>query len=360
MENETDFCDRIPGCHTGRLSLELQASEAAEWQLRLEQMEKETQRLRQWIARQEAKIREMTESPSDGESSTGIEIDAAATPSAAVGASEPVAGDHKEWCDGAKEFCERQVESDTVPRAEYDRVLTLNHHLREVAVMAITERVPSDSKPTNCINPESEDTPPRGNDAPATGKPFQLEHGKQYLRRDGKVSGVMTQTKGGEYSVSHPLWDAFHCLSYRPDGSYNVSEAEDKFDLISEYHEPEPIPPAESEVDRLQRELDAAVEYHDNYTSKIDKALGQPRHGGDLLTEHLREIERLTYAIAWMPATPPTHPKAPPVVPKTRTVTLREYSLFEGTSSAVRSWTEIIPGLPWKDTCRTCECEVPE
>ena len=67
-----------------------------------------------------------------------------------------------------------------------------------------------------------------------------------------------------------------------------------------------------------------------------------------------------SYAIAWMPATPPTHPKAPPVVPKTRTITLREYSLFEGTSSAVRSWTEIIPGLPWKDTCRTFECEVPE
>ena len=58
---------------------------------------------------------------------------------------------------------------------------------------------------------------------------------------------------------------------------------------------PEPSTPAELHpVDRLRRELDAAVEYHANYTSKIDKALGQPRSDdGDLLTNHLREIERL-------------------------------------------------------------------
>ena len=42
-----------------------------------------------------------------------------------------------------------------------------------------------------------------------------------------------------------------------------------------------------------EQELNAAVEYHDNYSTKIDKALGEPRIGGDLLTCHLVEIARL-------------------------------------------------------------------
>ena len=204
-DTETDFCDRLPGQHLGRLSLELQASEAAEWQEIVDMLATRVRNL-------EAAVNKLKASPAAGESPgispepaqahglsehqlraigeavsalrfcasqndwytearatelrniantlTGIEIDAAATPSAAVGVDGPGAGDHKEWCDGAKEFCERQVESDTVPRSEYDRVVKLNHHLREAAVMAIVERVPSDSKPTNCHNPESEDTPP--------------------------------------------------------------------------------------------------------------------------------------------------------------------------------------------------------
>jgi hypothetical protein len=43
----------------------------------------------------------------------------------------------------------------------------------------------------------------------------------------------------------------------------------------------------------VQRELDAAVDYHSNYSGKIDRALRQPRKEGGLLMNHLREIDRL-------------------------------------------------------------------
>ena len=40
-DTDTDFCDRLPGQHTGRLSLELQAIEAAEWQKRIDELEQQ-------------------------------------------------------------------------------------------------------------------------------------------------------------------------------------------------------------------------------------------------------------------------------------------------------------------------------
>ncbi len=43
-------------------------------------------------------------------------------------------------------------------------------------------------------------------------------------------------------------------------------------------------------VKSLQRELEAAVDYHSNYSSKIDRALGQPRGDGSLLINHLKNI----------------------------------------------------------------------
>lgn len=46
-------------------------------------------------------------------------------------------------------------------------------------------------------------------------------------------------------------------------------------------------------VQRIQRELNAAVAHHADYTAKIDKVLGQPRGEGSLLINHLREIDRL-------------------------------------------------------------------
>ena len=42
-----------------------------------------------------------------------------------------------------------------------------------------------------------------------------------------------------------------------------------------------------------ERELGAAVDYHSNYRSKIDLELGEPRLGGDILSNHLRAIEEL-------------------------------------------------------------------
>lgn len=50
----------------------------------------------------------------------------------------------------------------------------------------------------------------------------------------------------------------------------------------------------EAENAKLKRELDAAVKHHAHYTSSIDRALGQPRLGGDLLTNHLKKIALLT------------------------------------------------------------------
>lgn len=48
------------------------------------------------------------------------------------------------------------------------------------------------------------------------------------------------------------------------------------------------------ETRRLRRELDAAVEYHDNYVRAIDHALGQPRNlDAPILEEHLAAIGAL-------------------------------------------------------------------
>ena len=209
---------------------------------------------------------------------------------AAVGADRPGDGDHKEWCDGAKEFCERQVESDTVPRAEYDRVVKLNHHLREVAVMAIVERVPSDteasdwkrrqkirkatkeysenttpvsdSTPTNCE--ESEDTPPRGNDVPATDKPFRLEYGKRYVRDDGNVTDPLERTAPeSQKGVTHPFRCPKYDITYDEDGSHVAGE-QCPCNLVAEHHEPEPSTPAESpDVSGEIRGLKYALEWID-------------------------------------------------------------------------------------------------
>ena len=44
-----------------------------------------------------------------------------------------------------------------------------------------------------------------------------------------------------------------------------------------------------------EAELEAAVEYHDNYRDEIDRALGQPRDlvDGSILEEHLQAIRLL-------------------------------------------------------------------
>jgi hypothetical protein len=55
-DTDTDFCDRLPGQHLGRLSLELQAIEAAEWQKRIDELE-------QQLADAESKLQSKSEQP---------------------------------------------------------------------------------------------------------------------------------------------------------------------------------------------------------------------------------------------------------------------------------------------------------
>lgn len=48
-----------------------------------------------------------------------------------------------------------------------------------------------------------------------------------------------------------------------------------------------------NECERLTRELDASTEYHANFRSKIDEALGSPRYGGDMLSNIVTGITKL-------------------------------------------------------------------
>lgn len=332
---DDDFCDRLPGQHLGRLSLELQAKEHAEWQRRIDELEG---RLK--VA--EDTICELigTQTPAAGESPTSPEpaqahgLTPPATPSAAgeewrhledgelieagdetdrsvdhwrdpvkwepvhpadigqpapdpaypahrifrrrvdssaaVGASEPGAGPffaHKriEFLEDRIKQQGRQiaelidqldVKDDSISKLilENDRLTKLNHHLREAAVMAIVERVPSDSKPTNVHNPESEDTPPHKQVigpvvGTATVKPFRLEYGKRYVRRDGRLTGKLTTTTNALcWHRTHRFCDAVAGLTFTEDGHFMSKDETSAFDLIAEYHEPE-SQPAESPDD---------------------------------------------------------------------------------------------------------------
>lgn len=46
-------------------------------------------------------------------------------------------------------------------------------------------------------------------------------------------------------------------------------------------------------VRKIEMELKGACEYHEHYSTSIDKALKQPRNGTELLDCHLKEIHRL-------------------------------------------------------------------
>lgn len=64
---------------------------------------------------------------------------------------------------------------------------------------------------------------------------MRIEAGKRYVRRDGKISGVIEQRKGiiGEYAFEDPVM----LKTYRADGMWNGEHQVDS-DLISEYIEP--------------------------------------------------------------------------------------------------------------------------
>lgn len=56
----------------------------------------------------------------------------------------------------------------------------------------------------------------------------------------------------------------------------------------------------EKEIERMKRELNAAVAHHADYTKAIDLALGEPRYSGSLQQNHCAEIERLKKQIEQM------------------------------------------------------------
>jgi len=307
-------------------------------------------------------------------------IDAPATPSAAVGADEPGAGDEKEWCDGAKEFCERQVESETVPRAEYDRVVTEYSNLLQAAARAITERASSDSKPKNCHNPESEDTPPHNpvmgpvvgtatvkhqTSCPAATAPtVPPEVGKRYVCGNGEVTDAMTLDGGPAYPF---MARTGHVLrSWRGDGRHDESKISE-YDLIAEHHDPEPSPPAESaddwvmitDPDHIARPCDECCCNRIGYEWAPCLGLigSRIRHFGDwkfrcrrkdlpVVSDKREKTIQVVKDIAEVGILPADKPSM-------RQVTLSEYLSATGKSH----WTT---SQPYPQTGRTAVVEVPE
>ena len=256
--NDDDYCDRLPGQHTGRLSLELQASEAAEWQEIVDMLATRVRNLENEVSKLKASPAAAESPPISAEEAqahagryfpkeiadainTGIQVESSAKTSAAVGASQFSFVDTIQGSNCAMWKCSQCAAIITSPSLP-------NGECPWCGFSTELPKPVSDSKPTNCHSPESEDTPPRGNDVPATDEPFRLEYGKRYLRRDGEVSVEMIATPTlNEYAATHPFWDSDHGLSYRSDGSYVDDLEPDLFDLIDEYHEPVPAESPEKE-----------------------------------------------------------------------------------------------------------------
>ncbi len=346
-----------------------------------------------------------------------------ATPSAAVGASGPGAVDTDKllpcpfcggkaeligistggpmcWsihCSGcASEFTTRYGKfsdawnrraGDTVSRSEYDRVVKLNHHLREVAVMAIVERVPKDSKPRVDDEPVS-GTVPRAEYDRVVQLTVSPEVGKRYVCRNGEVTKPMRRVGLKGYCFVAEVGQKEISRSWTEAGRHDTYQhGPQPYDLIAESHEPEPHP-AESPDD-------AVVVRHDGCTlsrpgrgdclhfvgvpsvldDRTTDKYGIP-HGWCLCCWQGWKLERITEALhryatnyggeshaesvvcealsqsAEVVILPPV-----PVVPKTRTVTLREFSIGERSPTV---WGEM-PQNHWSSpTGRMFDVEVPE
>lgn len=65
---------------------------------------------------------------------------------------------------------------------------------------------------------------------------MKIEAGKRYVRRDGKISGVISGVD--DQSCLYPFWDREETLSYMPDGRYDSDGEPYPCDLIKEYIEP--------------------------------------------------------------------------------------------------------------------------
>jgi len=88
-------------------------------------------------------------------------------------------------------------------------------------------------------------------------KPLQLEVGKRYVRRDGKISGVVVACKHDEYTFK----DTATNEKYLPNGRY-WDECEEPEDLITEYTEPaapEPSPTKPEPAKTLRDEIAMAA-----------------------------------------------------------------------------------------------------
>lgn len=77
---------------------------------------------------------------------------------------------------------------------------------------------------------------------------MQLEYGKRYVRRDGKVTGPLEKNKNPSTIFEYPFLDPVSTKSYALDGIYDITHpVPQNYDLVSEYVPPEPIPQPPSE-----------------------------------------------------------------------------------------------------------------
>ena len=72
-----------------------------------------------------------------------------------------------------------------------------------------------------------------------TEKPFTVQAGKRYVRRDGEISGVI-ETNCDRYKNTHIFKDPDGSKSYTEFGRWSPDDSKDVRDLISEYIEQEP------------------------------------------------------------------------------------------------------------------------
>lgn len=220
---------------------------------------------------------------------------------------------HTEWCDGAKEFCERQVESETVPRAEYDRVVKFNHHLREAVVMAIVERVTSDSKP--------EPSPPAESSAPVVSTADRLRSFSEQLESGETIKATRIE----RYDT--------------PDGPMHVRTQTD-------------MKPAESPDDWV-----TLTDPEHVARKGIDECAYLPNSSKfNNVSFYCFDGRKIGFWPSWtFRCRRKDLPEVPADKPRMRQVTLREYrqgQVSDWTSSGVVSWSLL--------TGRTAVVEVPE
>lgn len=68
---------------------------------------------------------------------------------------------------------------------------------------------------------------------------FIVKAGKRYWKRDGKISGIIEQTKSdNSYYTTHPFFDPVTRITYKESGLSSTQQIKYSDDLIAEYYEP--------------------------------------------------------------------------------------------------------------------------